>query len=114
MQKGLKNVAVVFGGMSCENEISVITGTMAANVMDRGRYVPYPVYLSQNGRLYTGKTLFDVASFRGGAEGRAEEALFLNGALYAVKGKKLREIAKIDCGVNCCHGTGGELSLIHI
>ena len=76
MQKGLKNVAVVFGGMSCENEISVITGTMAANVMDRGRYVPYPVYLSQNGRLYTGKTLFDVASFRGGAEGRAEEALF--------------------------------------
>ena len=112
MQKGLKNVAVVFGGMSCENEISVITGTMAANVMDRGRYVPYPVYLSQNGRLYTGKALFDVASFRGGVEGRAEEALFLNGALYAVKGKKLREIAKIDCGVNCCHGTGGEDGLV--
>ena len=28
-----KNIAVVFGGRSNENEISVITGTMAANVL---------------------------------------------------------------------------------
>ena len=27
-----KSVAVIFGGVSNENEISVITGTMAANV----------------------------------------------------------------------------------
>ena len=28
-----RNIAVIFGGISNENEISVITGTMAANVL---------------------------------------------------------------------------------
>ena len=112
MQKGLKNVAFVFGGMSSENEISVLTGVMAANVADREKFVPYPVYLSQSGKMYTGKALFDVANFRKGIEQSAQEALLQGGRLYAVKGKKLREIARIDCGVNCCHGINGEDGLV--
>ena len=68
MQQARKNIAVVFGGMSSENEISVITGTMTANVA-REKYEVFPVFLSQGGRLYTGKALFDVSSFRGGIEG---------------------------------------------
>ena len=31
-----RNIAVIFGGISNENEISVITGTMAANVLKKG------------------------------------------------------------------------------
>ena len=108
MDRAKKNIAVVFGGRSCENEISVITGTMAANVIDGSAYNVYPVYLSQEGKFYTGEALFDVSAFRGGVEGKASEALFTDGALYVRKGKKLREISKIDCGVNCCHGMGGE------
>ena len=108
MQNCLKNIAVVFGGMSCENEISVITGTMAANVLDRERYVSHPVYLAQSGKFYTGKALFDVANFRSGIESKAEEALFLDGKLCTVKGKKIKEVARIDCGINGCHGLGGE------
>ena len=108
MQNCLKNIAVVFGGMSCENEISVITGTMAANVLDRERYVSHPVYLAQSGKFYTGKALFDVANFRSGIESKAEEALFLDGKLCTVKGKKIKEVAWIDCGINGCHGLGGE------
>lgn len=98
--------------MSCENEISVITGTMAANAADRGKYAVYPVYLAQDGRFYTGKALFDVANFRAGIENRADEAVFLNGGLYSVKGRKLKEIAAVDCGINCCHGQGGEDGLV--
>lgn len=112
MPEKRKNIAVVFGGMSCENEISVITGVLTANVLDRSRYVPYPVYLSQSGKMYTGKALSDIATFRGGIEGKAEEALFLGGKLYSVKGKKHREVAEIDCGINCCHGLGGEDGLV--
>lgn len=108
MRSELKNVAVVFGGMSCENEISIITGTMAANVIDRNLYNVYPVYLSQEGKFYTGESLFDVTAFRGGLTGKAEEAFFLSGGLYTYKGKKMKEKAKIDCGINCCHGMGGE------
>lgn len=37
-----KNVIVVFGGMSSENEISVITGTMVSNLVDEEKYGVYP------------------------------------------------------------------------
>ena len=47
-----KNVAVIFGGISCENEISVITGTMAANLIDSEKYAVHPVYIAQNGEMY--------------------------------------------------------------
>ena len=55
-----KNVAVIFGGISCENEISVITGTMAANLIDPEKYAVYPVYIAQNGEMYTGEQLRDT------------------------------------------------------
>ena len=60
-----KNVAVIFGGISCENEISVITGTMAANLIDSEKYAVHPVYIAQNGAMYTGEQLRDTAFFRG-------------------------------------------------
>ena len=42
-----ESVVVLFGGKSCENEVSVITGTMAANIL-RGRYEVFPVYIAQS------------------------------------------------------------------
>lgn len=112
MQKGVRSIAVVFGGMSSENEVSVVTGVMALNVLDRAKFRPVPVYLSQGGKMYTGKALFDVANFRGGIEEKADEAFFLDGKLYTVKGKRCKEAAAIDCGINCCHGAGGEDGLV--
>ena len=111
MRSVRKNVAVVFGGMSSENEVSVITGTLAVNLLDGAGYAAYPVYLAQDGRMYTGRRLADVSAFRGGMP-KADEALFLHGALYAVKGKKLALLSGIDCGLNCCHGAGGEDGLV--
>lgn len=57
-----KNIAVVFGGKSCENEISIITGVMAVNLLDPERYAAFPVYLSQAGDFYTGAALSDASS----------------------------------------------------
>ncbi len=108
MRTEKRNVAVVFGGRSCENEISVITGTMTANVIDRNKYNPIPVYLSQEGEFYTGNALFDVAVFRGNFRERSERAIFSGGKLYTFKGRRLRGGCKIDCIVNCCHGLCGE------
>ena len=44
-----KNVAVIFGGRSCENEVSIITGTMSANLLRGQKYAVYPVYIAQGG-----------------------------------------------------------------
>ena len=102
-----KTAAVFFGGRSCENEISIITGTMVCNVLRGGAYDVYPVYIAQDGGMFTGEALFDVASFR------KEPKEFLparldGGTLYAARGKKLRPLARVDVALNCCHGMGGE------
>ena len=104
-----KNVAVIFGGISCENEISVITGTMAANLIDPEKYAVHPVYIAQNGEMYTGEQLRDTAFFRGGlSDKKCPRALLSDGKLYAVRGRKLKEVCAIDCALNCCHGMNGE------
>ena len=104
-----KNVAVIFGGISCENEISVITGTMAANLIDSEKYAVYPVYIAQNGEMYTGEQLRDTAFFHGGlSDKKCPRALLSGGKLYAVRGRKRREVCAIDCALNCCHGMNGE------
>ena len=104
-----KNVAVIFGGISCENEISVITGTMAANLIDPEKYAVHPVYIAQNGEMYTGEQLRDTAFFRGGlSDKKCPRALLSGGKLYAVRGRKLKEVCAIDCALNCCHGMNGE------
>lgn len=103
-----KNVAVFFGGRSCENEVSVITGTMAANLL-RGMYAVFPIYIAQDGGMYCGEALFDTASFRDSSFLKTcSEAVIAGGTLWQRKGRKLKEIAKLDCALNCCHGMGGE------
>lgn len=104
-----KNIAVVFGGKSCENEISIITGVMAVNLLDPERYAAFPVYLSQAGEFYTGAALSDASSFR--REGylqKGKKALFCGQNLCTVHKNKIKTVAKIDCVLNCCHGMGGE------
>ena len=104
-----KNVVVFFGGISCENEISAITGTMAANLIDPERYAVYPVYISQSGTMYTGELLRDTAFFRGAdLDKRCPRAIVSGGKLYELRGKKLREVCVADCALNCCHGMNGE------
>ena len=87
-----KNVAVFFGGRSCENEISVITGTMTANLLRGERYEVFPVYIAQNGCMYTGD-LFDTATFKeADLSKKFDRASVADGKLYAVRGKKMREL----------------------
>ena len=60
-----KNILVIFGGASNENEISVITGTMAANVLKGAGYSVIPLYIAQNGKFYSDEKLADISGFSG-------------------------------------------------
>jgi D-alanine-D-alanine ligase len=57
------NVGIVFGGMSPEHEISVITSLQIAAVLDRDLYEVTPVYLSKSGRWYTGDGLLKIEAY---------------------------------------------------
>ena len=50
-QKQMKNVLIVFGGVSPEHEVSVITGLQVLEHIDRTLYRPYPVHVTKNGEF---------------------------------------------------------------
>jgi D-ala D-ala ligase N-terminal domain protein len=58
------NIGVFFGGCSTEHEISVISASQAMSAIDRSVYDVTPVYISKNGRWYTGDALLEIANYR--------------------------------------------------
>lgn len=104
-----KTVAVIFGGASNENEISVITGTMAANVLKGGGNVVIPVYIAQNGNIYADERLADINTFKGEGYKSAPQAIIANGGVFILnRRQKVKKFIKVDVALNCCHGGQSE------
>lgn len=58
------NIGVFFGGRSTEHEISVISASQAMHAIDREKYDVTPIYITKQGKWYTGEALFEVANYR--------------------------------------------------
>ncbi|MFK7844112.1 MAG: D-alanine--D-alanine ligase family protein [Rhodothermales bacterium] len=58
------NVGIVFGGVSPEHEVSIITAMQVAAALDKKRYRPIPVYLAKDGNSYTGPNLFNIDVYK--------------------------------------------------
>lgn len=58
------NIGVFFGGRSTEHEISVISASQAMHAIDRDKYDVTPIYITKQGRWYTGDALLDVKNYR--------------------------------------------------
>ena len=106
----MRNVAVFFGGKSCEHEISIVTGVMVLNLLDKTKYTVFPVYIDLQGRTYTSSSMFDVQIFHEGSRKNFQQILFEEGTMYALNKskRKIKPLAKIDVALNCCHGGLGE------
>lgn len=104
-----KNIAVIFGGKSNENEVSVITGTMAANVLKSGGNMIIPLYMSRQGELFTGDGLLDITNYKDGKCEKFPKAIVGRGGVYLLnKRGKIKKFLKVDVALNCCHGGWGE------
>ena len=57
-------VGVVFGGRSVEHEVSIISALQALRALDKEKYRPVPIYISKQGRWYTGEALFELENYR--------------------------------------------------
>ncbi|MGN0804585.1 MAG: ATP-grasp domain-containing protein [Candidatus Coproplasma sp.] len=103
----LKNyeVAVMFGGVSGENEVSVITGTMVCNVLLKGGKSVLPVYIDRKGDMYAGENLATVTNYKGGNLPQSFPCSMASGGfvLFNKKGK-FKGVVKTECIINCCHG----------
>ena len=47
-----------------EHEISVISALQAINAFDKEKYNIVPIYISKQGRWYTGQNLLDIRNYR--------------------------------------------------
>lgn len=110
------NIAVFFGGRSTEHEISVISANQAMAAIDRDKYNVIPVYITKQGRWYTGEALTDVKNYRdiNGLLGRCTEVymrpVFGDFNLYTAQKKMFRSdvLATIDVAIPVLHGSNGE------
>ncbi len=57
-------VAVIFGGRSVEHDVSIVTGHQIMNAFPTERYEVVPVYISRDGRWFTGEALAKLDSFK--------------------------------------------------
>lgn len=109
-------VGVFFGGRSTEHEISVISANQAIAAMNPEKYEIVPIYVSKDGRWYTGRELTTLSNYR-----HPEELLkkctevymrpvYGDFNLYSVKkpmfGKDV--VATLDVAIPVFHGTNVE------
>ena len=106
----MKNVVVFFGGKSVEHDVSIITGVMTANSIDKTKYIALPIYVSKSGEWFIGQSLLDLDGYKNIDYTKLQRVTFVSGdnRLYAVKGKKLKEICTVAVAINCMHGGIGE------
>ena len=56
-------VGVVFGGVSVEHEVSIISAVQAMKHINREKYEVIPIYIGKDREWYTGKLLKDIEIF---------------------------------------------------
>ncbi len=106
----MKNVAVFFGGQSVEHDVSIITGALTTNSIDKTAYNALPIYVDKNGVWYTGEILKDIDEYKKLDYKKLQQVTLKSGSstLYQIKGKKIKPLCVIAVAINCMHGERGE------
>ena len=110
------NIGVFFGGRSTEHEISVISANQAMHAIDRERFDVTPVYITKQGRWYTGEALLDIASYRDipALLNKCEEVymrpIYDDYSIYRTRHKMFGSdvVSKLDVVIPVLHGSNGE------
>lgn len=97
------SIAVIFGGRSCEHNVSIVTGVQLANAVKR--LDPLPIYIDGKGVWKTGKDLFDIDAVKTSKKLKTVTLRPGSRGLYTLRGRK---VAELDAAVLCLHGRNGE------
>lgn len=113
------NVAVMFGGRSVEHEVSVITGLQVMENIDKSKYRIIPVYISKEGRWYTGEALKEIKNYQDVSAMLKKSREIILSPTYDLKKiyfypfktgilKKEPESLRVDVAFLAFHGAFGE------
>jgi len=116
----IKNIAVFFGGMSVEHDVSIVTALQLIENMNKGKYTVLPIYITRDGDWYTGEKLKNIETYKHfdkadkeltrvylPANTRARQ-LYKYNPLNKLFKKDVRIVAKIDAAILAMHGLHGE------
>ena len=109
-------IAVFFGGRSTEHEISVISANQAMHAINKDKYEVIPVYITKQGKWYTGDALMDVANYRDTKSLLAKcrevymRPVYGDYKLYTVKKPLFGSdvLTELDVVIPVLHGSNGE------
>ena len=106
----MKNVLVFFGGKSCEHDVSIITGVLTVNSINKELFNAIPIYVDKNGEWYTAEVLKDIEWYKSKNLSKLTKVTLISGndTLYLVHKNKIKPICKIAVAINCIHGLNGE------
>jgi len=65
-------VGVIFGGRSVEHDVSIVTAQQIMTALESAGYEVVPIYISRDGKWYSGAVLRDIESFKGDAVARKD------------------------------------------
>lgn len=100
----MATVGVIFGGKSCEHNISIITGVQALKCLDKIHKV-IPIYIDNSGVWWTGKNFDDINVYKNKSwKGKKVHLRPCSNSLYSEKGT----VAKLDVVILANHGLNGE------
>ncbi len=109
-------IGVFFGGRSTEHEISVISASQAMHAINAEKYDVVPIYISKQGKWYTGNALLDIQNYRNISDllSKVEEVYmepsFGDYNLYKKKRSLFGSnvITHLDVVIPVLHGSNGE------
>ena len=110
----MKKVGVIFGGVSCEHDVSVITGLQLIENMDKEKYDIIPIYIHSDGEWYVGNELLNHALYK---DFNLKKSSLKKGVILPNKPELMIEgsglfgkntFIKLDVVIPAMHGMNGE------
>lgn len=101
----MKKLCVIFGGASCEHDISIITGMQLSKNLKTKNIEK--IYISLENKFFLASKIDDLQTFSKKNLLKLKEVFFYNGAVYS-KGMVCKKLFDVECVINCCHGGVGE------
>ena len=110
----MKKLGVIFGGVTCEHDVSVVTGLQLIENVNKEKYEIYPIYIHSDGEWYTGKELLNAQIYKefNKHESSLKKAIIppnKKGLLILGSGLfSKNEFIPLDVVIPAMHGMNGE------
>ena len=106
-------LGVIFGGVSVEHEVSVISAIQAMKNIDSNRYDIIAIYITKDGEWYTGEMLKDIKIYSDMdllKRYANPVVLYKRDGQFVLQSKNFlrRDITEVDICFPIMHGTNGE------